>query len=170
MECCFDPVSGTFDRSKSVEVSHERCWSVSPLPSDEMIESRAYEYDWLAAVVGFEPFAVPGGTSPTAATPRAAIAVESSRVESSQAKSAPLSSTQSSQLTSSQGGAVLSLGCGIELRGAPGLLEVILTSGARALNGYQQIVVKRSWVGDGGEAGASVFTEVEVVDDMTGDK
>ena len=66
----------------------------------------------------------------------------------------------------------LALGCGLSLQGKPGLLEVTLTSGARARNGYASIVVKRSWVtvGESGASSSSVFTEVDVVDDTTGEQ
>ena len=60
------------------------------------------------------------------------------------------------------------LGCGIELRGSPGLLELVLHSGKGARNGYKQILVKRSWIGEAGDAGCSAFTEVEVSNDTTG--
>lgn len=62
------------------------------------------------------------------------------------------------------GGATdLTLGCGIRLRGEPGLLEVTLTSGVGARNGYDSIVAKRTW------AGGSKFAEITVNEDRTGD-
>ena len=68
------------------------------------------------------------------------------------------------------GGASLALECGIELQGEPGVLKVVLHSGTGSRNGYEQICVRRSWVGEGARAGCSVFTEVEVLEDTTGDK
>lgn len=63
---------------------------------------------------------------------------------------------------------VLMLECGVELRGSPGLLELVQHSGKDARNGYKQIRVTRSWVGESSKAGCSVFTAVEVMDDTTG--
>ena len=62
---------------------------------------------------------------------------------------------------------------GIELHGEPGLLRLTLRSGTRAQNGYSSVSISRSWVGEcceGPDAACSVFTEVEVTDDTTGDK
>ena len=48
---------------------------------------------------------------------------------------------------------------GIELRPQPGLLEIVISSGRRSQNRYQQVVVRRSWIG------GSVFAEVESIGD-----
>mmetsp|Transcript_12984 Transcript_12984/g.22192 ORF Transcript_12984/g.22192 Transcript_12984/m.22192 type:complete len:184 (-) Transcript_12984:413-964(-) len=58
----------------------------------------------------------------------------------------------------------LTLNCGLRLEGEPGLLKLTLSSGVNARNGYTAIVLQRSW------AGGSKYTNVDVLDDTTGDK
>ena len=144
VQCSFVPATGTIDPTSTVHVCHERCWSVSPSSDLEARELGNVEAEWLESVVGLECF---GGKG--------------------RATTAAKEATMSSGLPATS---AVSLDCGIELRGAPGLLELTLTSGEGALNGYQTIVMRRSWAGDGGDAGCSRFTEVDVLDDTTGDK
>jgi hypothetical protein len=141
VQCSFEPSSGTFAPMADVRVWQERCWSVTP--ADDAAtrgESGPIDLEWASSVVGLKSFGALTATAPP---------------ETSAAPS---------------GAKVLALDCGVELRGKPGVLEMRLTSGEGARNGYAAIVVRRSWVGEGGAAGSSVFTEVEVVDDTTGDK
>ena len=139
VQCSFDPETGTFAPSSPVVVWHERCWSVSP-EGDDAREPGDVDREWLAAVVGLDSFQQLGGAAGDADDGGGGRAAEA-----------------------------ISLGCGIELRGAPGVLELALSSGEGARNGYERIVVQRSWVGEQMGAGCSIFTEVEVVEDTTGD-
>ena len=140
VQCSFRPSTGQLDAGSPVVVWQERCWSVMPQGNLDAREAGDIDAEWHAAAVGFERF---GGTASDG---------EASRAESGESSTA------------------LTLDCGIELRGSPGLLEVTLSSGEGARNGFNSIAVKRSWAGDCAEAGCSVFTEVEVIDDTTGDK
>ena len=139
----FNPTTGTFPPASPVHVWHERCWQVSPSDEKQLgaRESGDVDSDWLASVVGFECF--DGATAGDA---------------------------DGSSADESGGTSAVSLDCGIELSGKPGLLELTLISGEGARNGYNEVCVRRSWVGTCDEDGCSVFTEVEVKDDTTGDK
>ena len=153
MQCSFNPLTGLFAPTAPVVVTHERCWSVAPAGSlAERSDAGGIDSDWLAAVVGLDSFATRNGAAST----------RGGEEGDKDGTAAP------GELVDALP-AVVSLGCGIELRGAPGLLKLTLSSGEGARNGYQEVEVVRSWVGDYGDAGCSVFTEVQVMDDTTGD-
>ena len=148
VQCVFDPASGTLARSADIAVWQERCWSATPAQDDHLDAVGGLDPEWVRSVVGLECFGndcVPG---------RAAAATGTDEADGG-------------MLTTD-----LTLGCGVSLLGKPGLLELTLTSGTRARNGYHSIVVKRSWVtaAESGASSSSVFTEVEVVDDTTGEQ
>jgi hypothetical protein len=134
--CSFEPSTGELVAASTVLVSQERCWQVSP--SAELAASGSaddLDPEWVAAAVGFDCFGGGGGGD-------------------------------GSTTPTKTGGETLSLclDCGVELRGEPGLLVLTIRSGKGARNGYDQVTVRRSWVG------GSAFTEVGVVEDTTGDE
>ena len=155
VECLFDPSTGMLDPTAPVLVWQERCWSTSP--SDELQRAMdgtsngegGLDPDWVSAAVGFESFE-------DASVARVATA-------SAAATLADAAELDAHTLSLALGGG------GIQLVGRPGLLELSLTSGAGARNGYSSVVVKRSWAG-GDDFGRSMFAEVETFDDTTGNQ
>jgi len=153
VQCAFDLESGTL--VGSVHVWQERCWLSSPSEELQVRDSGRSGLDaaWVSSAVGLGCF---GDQSPSPAAGSGVAAA------SGVAASGDDSATQGDD-----GANVLALAGGIELRVAPGLLDVTLKSGDGSRNSWSAVAMRRSWAGD--EAGRSLFTEVVTYDETMGD-
>ena len=138
--CTFDVSSGTF--VGAVRISQERCWSAAPSSDLTVRDSGRSGLDaaWVSSAVGLKCFG------------------ENKRVPCTKSIDAVEDAT-----------AKLALPGGVQLIGKPGLLEVTLKSGEGCRNSWSAVMMRRSWAGAGGEAGQSLFTEVETYDETMGD-
>ena len=137
VRCAFDPATGSLAGREPVVVWQERCWSARPSEEFSVREGAGMrsgiDASWLSSVVGIKCFGEQKQRL-------------QDDIESDLAIQAPP--------------VLVSLGGGVELRGAPGILEVAMASEPGQAC-WSKLRLKRTW------AGGSCFIESEVVDDSS---
>jgi hypothetical protein len=144
VRCAFDPATGELAGREPVMVWQERCWSARPSEDFEVREGSGMrsgiDASWLSSVVGMSCFgAQKQPPAQDAGEERDAAAASSS---------------------SSPPPVLVALAGGVELRGAPGILEVALASEPGEAY-WSELRLRRTW------AGGSCFIETEVANDAS---